>query len=74
MTDPKNNKPGELAENQLEEVSGGQTDQPVAHPMYFKYCAIDRTHVYPGILKACPTCGCKLFILEGEEEIRREEP
>ena len=74
MTDSKKNKPAELAEDQLVEVSGGEIVQILVHPMYFKYCAADQTHVYPGIFDACPICGCKEFIREGEEEVRRETP
>lgn len=68
MPDPKRNKPAELTEDQLTGVTGGETVTPLVQPMYFKYCAADQTHVYPGIFDACPTCGCKEFILEGEQK------
>jgi len=64
MTDPKKNKPAELTEDQLEEVSGGETVRPIVQPMYFKYCAADPAHVYPGLHDACPICGCKEFTRE----------
>ena len=34
MTDPKKNEPAELAEDQLSEVSGGETVQPILHPTW----------------------------------------
>ena len=62
MTDPKKNKPAELTEDQLEEVSGGETVPAIlVHPMGFKCCAANPDHVYPEIHAACPTCGCKEF-------------
>ena len=64
MTDPKENKPAELTEDQLSEVSGGETLNILVHPMGFKYCAADPTHVYVEIHDACPICGCKEFTYE----------
>ena len=62
MTDPKKNKPAELKEDQLTDVTGGDRNGDViAQPMGFKYCAADRTHVYVEIHEACPICGCKEF-------------
>jgi len=65
MTDPKKNKPAELTEDQLAEVSGGETAPIiVVHPMRFKCCAADPMHVYVEIHDACPICGCKEFTYE----------
>jgi len=64
MSDPKQDKPAELTEDQLSEVSGGETVQPILQPMGFKYCAADPTHVYVHIHDACPICGCKEFTYE----------
>lgn len=62
MTDPKKNKPAELTEDQLSGASGGELNGDViVHPMGFKYCAADPTHVYVEIHDACPICGCKEF-------------
>ena len=57
----------EIAENklltdaQLSEVAGGETDIILVHPMAFKRCAADPTHVYVEVLDACPVCGSKEF-------------
>ena len=65
MTEPKKSKPAELTEDQLSEVSGGETVPPiVVQPMRFKCCAADPTHVYVDIHDACPICGCKEFNYE----------
>lgn len=61
MTDPKKNKPAELAEDHLSGVTGGEMVQPILQPMGFKYCAADPTHVYVELHDACPICGCKEF-------------
>ena len=62
MTDPKKNKPAELTEDQLEEVSGGKLNGDVlVQPMAFKRCAANPEHVYVAIHDACPICGCKEF-------------
>ncbi len=62
MTDPKKNKPAELTEDQLEEVSGGELNGDVlVQPMAFKRCAANPEHVYVAIHDACPICGCKEF-------------
>lgn len=51
----------ELNDDQLEAVSGGAGEVVIVQPMGFKYCAADRTHVYPEVLDACPVCGTKEF-------------
>ena len=61
MNDPKKNKPAELTEEQLEEVSGGEIVKIILQPMGMKRCAANPEHVYPDIHAACPTCGCKEF-------------
>ena len=61
MTDPKKNKPAELEEDQLSGVSGGETVQPIVHPMAFKRCTANPDHVYVELHDACPICGCKEF-------------
>ena len=61
MTDPKENKPAELTEDQLSEVSGGQMEQLMVHLMAFKRCVANPDHVYPESHGACPICGCKEF-------------
>jgi len=62
MSEPKKNKPAELTEGQLEEVSGGDLNGDViVQPMAFKYCAANPDHVYPDIHAACPMCGCREF-------------
>ena len=61
MTDPKKNKPAELAEDQLSEVSGGEMETIIVQPMGFKRCAANPEHVYADVLDACPVCGCKEF-------------
>ena len=61
MTDPKKNKPAELAEDQLSDVSGGETVIIVVHPMAFKRCVANPDHVYVELHDACPICGCKEY-------------
>ncbi len=61
MTDPKNNKPAELKDDQLSEVSGGETVNILVQPMAFKRCAANPDHVYVEIHDACPICGSKEF-------------
>ena len=62
MTDPKKNKPAELAEDQLSGVTGGNRNGDViTQPMAFKRCAANPEHVYVAIHDACPICGCKEF-------------
>ena len=65
MTDPKKNMPAELAEDQLEEVTGGESAQPVVqpivHPMAFKRCVDNPDHVYVELHDACPICGCREY-------------
>ena len=62
MTNPEKNKPAELAEEQLSEVSGGERNGDVlVQPMGFKYCAANPTHVYVEVHDACPICGCKEY-------------
>ena len=59
MADPKKNK--HLTDEQLSGVTGGETVQPILHPMGFKHCAANPEHVYVEIHDACPICGCKEF-------------
>lgn len=61
MTDPKKNKPAELAEDQLSEVSGGEEPIILVHPMRMKCCAVDPNHVYCDFFDACPECGSTEF-------------
>ena len=46
------NKKLELNEEQLSKVTGGETVPVIVQPMGYKYCAKNRKHVYPAILKA----------------------
>lgn len=59
MNDPENKKIEELTEDQLTEVSGGETVNILVHPMAFKRCTANPDHVYVEIHEACPICGCK---------------
>ena len=62
MINPKKNKPAELTEDQLSEVTGGDRNGDViVQPMAFKRCAAHPDHVYVAIHDACPVCGCKEF-------------
>ncbi len=61
MTDPKENKPAELAEDQLSEVSGGEMVKIIVQPMAFKRCVANPDHVYVELHDACPICGCKEY-------------
>ena len=61
MTDSKENKPAELAEDQLSEVSGGEMVKIIVQPMAFKRCVANPDHVYVELHDACPICGCKEF-------------
>ena len=61
MTAPKKNKPAELAEDQLSEVTGGKMVNIILQPMGMKRCAANPEHVYVAIHDACPICGCKEF-------------
>jgi len=57
--EPAENTP--LTDERLSEVSGGEATMLIAHPVGFKYCAADPSHVYVDTLEACPVCGSKEF-------------
>ena len=50
-----------LTDEQLAEVSGGETVKIIIQPIGFKRCAADPSHVYVEIHDACPICGSKEF-------------
>lgn len=58
---PESTENTPLSDDQLADVSGGETVIILTHPINAKRCAADPSHVYPAYADACPKCGSKEF-------------